>query len=1274
MGTIRVEFVPVQKFGLGLFGLDHLHVVYQDETSFTDSQDYWYVLEGIQDGFFLGGTLGALGENGRTSLSVANGGFGDELIDKIGTPEDRGSRILTTGATAIATWDQLAAYGADIQDQALPYIALSLPFSSTPTINSTSFIASVLWSIGIDLNTVMPFGLRASPGASTLIGSSDADDIQIGGNFTELVTGTGGDTLRGTGANEKFYGGLGDDVLQWSPGNNIIHGGQPRLAYSEDGIDTVDYSGVGQVTISANKYAIEHKISTYVAEFSSGRDQLFSIEQVAWDQANDVIIAGDGVEFLQKSLLLDLKGDGGGRGDELGFAGSDEALLINAVNDTTISIQTLANAGDDAGYWAQSVEWLQGSDGDDRIYVGASVVGVEGGVGNDVIDARLVTPFSGLSPDGYDIEIYGGDGDDIVVSGEGRTVAYGGAGSDSFVLSAFTTGEHTVEFVIEDADASDFLFVPYDFLQETRGDFDGSRLVQVSGGPFKLDDVNTQTAFTWGTPGPSFNFQEFVGAVTFMMDGSDLVISLVQGFIEEFTIDYGPGEPPGPTFTAIVGDAPTEAIVRVKNWSEGDLGISFPLDWDPDIFNELEDFSDYPGLDGVRAEALAPYRFRDPLEVRPDAYVPLEIASALSGGSVASARNTFSSASTANIDGGDGDDILFADAGGPYTFNGGAGNDDITGSAGADTLIGGAGDDVMRGERGNDTYSVDSVGDVVIEQAGSGFDRVISVIDYTLGDHVENLALVGSAVIGTGNALRNTLEGNDLDNSLSGGDGDDTLAGNLGDDTLIGGSGSDGYVYELGDGRDIIIETADLTTEDILVLLGDIAPNTVSLLRHPDHLNDLIFAFEDGGRVTIKDYFLGEGHGIEGVQFESGDIWNAANLSAFAAQSAVTSNTAPVARNDAFAIRSAGSVTIPLLALIDNDEDLDGDALSVIALDQVTGGSATIDANGDILVTANAGDEVRSVSFQYTISDGRGGAARATFELGIIADIIPEEIDNTAPIIRNARLGNVREDQSANGRIVVRDSDGDDLIYAVKDGAGPSRGSVVFSTDGRFTYTPDADANGSDSFTLIVSDGIAAPVEQSFSFDIRAVNDVPQANDDVGYTVQRGMTLRISAEELLTNDVDVDGNALDIISVSRDIGGRVSRDSNGDILFTARNNFTGEASFTYRASDGAGGRDTATVTINVMPDAVEPSSLSTQSFRSVLDGDIVQYPALTQVQRAANTDWEDRLREEFDVSASRLGNFATLLHDNFAELVSLQHAHDQPTSEQRMVTFVEDLL
>ena len=76
---------------------DHLQLVYQDETDFIDSQDYWFVIEGIQDGSLFASTLGASGEGGRLSLGVANGGSRDELIGKIGTPETRGSRIISSG-------------------------------------------------------------------------------------------------------------------------------------------------------------------------------------------------------------------------------------------------------------------------------------------------------------------------------------------------------------------------------------------------------------------------------------------------------------------------------------------------------------------------------------------------------------------------------------------------------------------------------------------------------------------------------------------------------------------------------------------------------------------------------------------------------------------------------------------------------------------------------------------------------------------------------------------------------------------------------------------------------------------------------------------------------------------------------------------------------------------------------------------------------------------------------------------------------------------------
>ena len=72
MGTIRVEFVPIAKYNLGLFGFDHMQIVFEDETDFLDSQDYWHVMEGIHDGGIFGATLGVLGEDGKLQLSSAN--------------------------------------------------------------------------------------------------------------------------------------------------------------------------------------------------------------------------------------------------------------------------------------------------------------------------------------------------------------------------------------------------------------------------------------------------------------------------------------------------------------------------------------------------------------------------------------------------------------------------------------------------------------------------------------------------------------------------------------------------------------------------------------------------------------------------------------------------------------------------------------------------------------------------------------------------------------------------------------------------------------------------------------------------------------------------------------------------------------------------------------------------------------------------------------------------------------------------------------------------
>lgn len=148
-----------------------------------------------------------------------------------------------------------------------------------------------------------------------------------------------------------------------------------------------------------------------------------------------------------------------------------------------------------------------------------------------------------------------------------------------------------------------------------------------------------------------------------------------------------------------------------------------------------------------------------------------------------------------NAIGSDYDDILIGNEA-DNNLLGGKGNDVLKGGKGNDYLDGGAGNDEMHGGEGNDIYVVDSAGDKVIELVNEGTDTVISFIDYTLGDHVENLTLMGTtATIATGNELDNTLVANNIGNNLNGGAGNDRLIGGLGADTLTGGDGNDTFVF-----------------------------------------------------------------------------------------------------------------------------------------------------------------------------------------------------------------------------------------------------------------------------------------------------------------------------------------------------------------------------------------------------------------------------------------------------------------------------------------------
>jgi Ca2+-binding RTX toxin-like protein len=144
----------------------------------------------------------------------------------------------------------------------------------------------------------------------------------------------------------------------------------------------------------------------------------------------------------------------------------------------------------------------------------------------------------------------------------------------------------------------------------------------------------------------------------------------------------------------------------------------------------------------------------------------------------------------------------------------GAGNDyiSVSGSFGSAFLNGGAGADIMIGGTEMDNYSVDDVGDQVIELGGQfGFGDTVSttLLTYTLGANIENLDLRRGDSSGYGNELDNRIIGSDGNNILNGFAGNNVLEGREGNDkflvtsdqsrnAIFGGTGDDTLVYKQG--------------------------------------------------------------------------------------------------------------------------------------------------------------------------------------------------------------------------------------------------------------------------------------------------------------------------------------------------------------------------------------------------------------------------------------------------------------------------------------------
>ncbi|MCH5263932.1 MAG: hypothetical protein J1F42_13565, partial [Lachnospiraceae bacterium] len=123
-----------------------------------------------------------------------------------------------------------------------------------------------------------------------------------------------------------------------------------------------------------------------------------------------------------------------------------------------------------------------------------------------------------------------------------------------------------------------------------------------------------------------------------------------------------------------------------------------------------------------------------------------------------------------------------------------------------------------------------------------------------------------------GNDGNDVLYGEEGDDNLYGEDGEDILIGGTGNDYLYGGYGNDTYIFNLGDGADIISEYENSRTEgkeDRIVFGEGISVEDIRMRREG---NNLIIEYGDGDSVTVQNaYYYADGRAcVEYIEFVDG--------------------------------------------------------------------------------------------------------------------------------------------------------------------------------------------------------------------------------------------------------------------------------------------------------------------------------------------------------------------------------------------------------------------
>ncbi len=308
-----------------------------------------------------------------------------------------------------------------------------------------------------------------------------------------------------------------------------------------------------------------------------------------------------------------------------------------------------------------------------------------------------------------------------------------------------------------------------------------------------------------------------------------------------------------------------------------------------------------------------------------------------------------------------------------------------------------------------------------------------------------------------------------------------------------------------------------------------------------------------------------------------------------------TPDATPVANDVAVATEYETPVTIDILF---NDTGLDDGVAGVTVSPQPVNGTAVVNEDFTITYTPNDGFS-GTETFGYQVCDQDGDCASA----GITVTVKEEDVENHLPAANDDHAITYLN-TPVTIDVLTNDTGLEDGIGSITIPVSPVSGSVKVNDDNTITFTPGYFFAGEISFSYIVADSDG-------DWDIAIItvnvtedeNIVPVAKDDEA-TVEENSSVNVN---VLANDTGLEDTPINVSIHQQPANGTVVVEGDNSVSYTPNEEFFGDDSFSYAATDANGDLDIAIVEVTInqaasgIPIATDDEASTTENTPVIID-------------------------------------------------------------------------